>query len=98
MTKKSFLRISDFKSENMLPSFHIEADGRGNRMALLVCGVMGIKGFSESEILISTKRENITVSGEEIEISVLEEKRVGIFGKINCISFSVRKRGGRNES
>lgn len=98
MTKKPTSRISRLNALSISPSFHIEADGRGNRLSLLIFGVVGIKGFSESEILISTKRENITVIGEILEISVLEEKRVGICGKISGISFSLKKRGVKNEA
>lgn len=97
MTKKSFLRLPNEKGARIFPSFHIEADGRGKSICLFISGVMGIKGFSESEVFVSTKRESITVTGELLEISVLEAKRVGITGKISGISFSERKRGGRQK-
>ena len=95
MTKKSLARRDKNVGEGLIPSFHIEADGRGKSISLLISGVVGIKALSPLEILIATKREKIGISGNALELSVLEAKRVLINGRIDAISFFDRKKGVR---
>ena len=97
MTKKSLSQKNGMELEKIIPSFHIEADGRGKRTSLLISGVTGVKSFSDNETLLSTKGESILVFGEGLLISVLELKRISISGKIRGISF-LDKRAKKNEN
>ena len=98
MTKKPLSAREMSAPEKILPTFHMEADGRGGSISVLVSGVSGVKSYSQNEILIATKKENVNIAGEHLSISVLELKRVMISGKIDTISFSVNKRSGRHEN
>lgn len=94
MTKKSLRNVFSGVNESVFPGFHVEADGRGQKLSLLVSGVTGINSFSEKEILISSKREMISITGEILRISLLESKSVRISGRINSLSFN-RKKGDK---
>lgn len=90
--KKHSLRTSN---SIVVPSYRIEADGRGSKLRIAVIGIIGVKEFSQSRINVITKRESIILLGKELRMSVFENKTVEISGEITDISFSVRKRGER---
>ena len=79
----------------MLPSFRIDADGSGKRLRVCVIGVIGVREFSECEVTVVTKKESLTLVGENLKITVFESRAVEISGQISGISIDVRKRGER---
>jgi len=93
MTKKSLFRTEVRGAERIIPTYHIEADGRGKNLFLTVSGVTGVKEFSPNDVLVVTKRDEIRVKGELLEISVFESGSIGIGGKVESVSFSDKKRG-----
>ncbi len=96
MPKKSLFRpYKEVLGEHLPPSFHIEADGRGRSVSVTVFGVRGVRELSDKEILLVTAGETVTLSGDLLAVTVLEEKRIRVTGAVSSISFSKRKRGGR---
>lgn len=99
MTKKLLFRCNDCREKVILPpTFHIEADGRGKTASVLISGVLGVKSFSEKEMLVTTKLIGISIRGSILKIEALELKRIRVFGMIDEIAFSERKRGRKVES
>lgn len=95
MTKKSFLApCRDALDSRLVPSFHLEADGRGRSASVMISGVVGVRELSDREISIVTRSETFVVRGELLCVSVLESNRIRIVGVIDSISFSKRKRSG----
>lgn len=95
MTKKSLFRKELKGVEAVLPTYHIEADGRGKNLFLTISGIRGVKELSPSEVLVVTKKDEILIRGELLELSVFEYGSIGIGGRVEGISFSEKKRGGR---
>ena len=94
MTKESLFRPKVHRDKISLPpTFHIEADGRRKKASVLISGVIGVKSFSENEVLIATKLDGITVKGSFLKIAVLEFRRIRVSGIIDGIIFCERKRG-----
>lgn len=95
MTEK-IKKISDNNvKQRLIPSFHIEADGGGGYLSVLVNGVIGIAEYSYEEVKLITKRESLKIMGESLEIVVFERKIVEIRGKIDNLSICAKKaRGG----
>ena len=87
MTKKSLFNIKKDSSVNIAPSFHAELFGNGKSISLSISGVRSINEFSKTSILLSSRRELISVSGSLLEISVLESRNVRICGKIDNLTF-----------
>lgn len=81
--------------EEIIPGFRLEADGRGTNISIVISGVKGVKEFSESSVFVRTVREEIAIEGNELSIRVFEAGSIGVFGKINRILFSERKRRGK---
>lgn len=77
-----------------VPTYRIEADGRGTKLCVAVIGVIGVREFSPSRINVVTKRESLLISGDDLKMSVFENKTVEICGEVSGITFSSRKRGG----
>ena len=95
MTKKSFLGpYRDVLGANLVPSFHLEADGRGRSASVMISGVVGVRELSDREISIITRSESFVVRGEVLSVSVLESNRIRLVGLLESISFSKRKRNG----
>ena len=90
-SKKERVREFGYK---ISPAFHIEADGGGGLLSVLVSGVVGIGDFSDKEIKLITKRESLKISGDGIKLSVFEQKTVEITGKVENISICLKKRRG----
>ncbi|MBE6537012.1 MAG: hypothetical protein E7673_03560 [Ruminococcaceae bacterium] len=95
MTRKTLSGITRSAPDVPFPAFHLELDGRGKQLSILISGIRGINAFSEREILVSTKKEEISVKGEGMEISLLESKSVRIYGRISGIFFCGKKGGKR---
>ena len=95
MTDKRKKRQSPINDGIAIPTFRIEADGRGGKLRVAVVGVVGVKEFSQNGISIVTKRDTLTFSGVGLKLSVFENKTVEIVGEITDVTFSARKRRGR---
>ncbi len=96
MTKKSLSRAQrQMIGAYISPGFHLEADGRGKGVSVLISGVVGVRELSESEISVVTRSESFTVKGELLSVSVLESNRIRLSGILDSISFAKRKKGGR---
>ena len=75
------------------PDFHMDGDWRGESASLTVGGVIGVGRYSETEIILLTSGERISVIGSNMCVSVLERGNIVINGKIENISVSLgRKR------
>ena len=79
-----------------IPTFRIEADGKGGRLRVAVVGVIGVKEFSQSGISLVTKRDTLMFFGAGLKLSVFENRIVEIVGEITDVKFSARKRRGRD--
>ena len=74
-----------------LSAFHMEADRTGRGMSLILCGIIGISDFSESEILLLSHGGRIIVTGKRLHISVYENNSVEIVGRVEGINFKYGK-------
>ena len=70
-----------------LSDFHIEIDKGQCGFSLSCGGVQGIKAFSDVEILLSLASFSLKVIGKGLCMTVFEENRVEIVGKIKEVSF-----------
>ena len=87
MTKKLLSNIKKDSNANIAPSFHAELFGNGKNISLLISGVRAINEFSQTSILLSLRKELISVRGSLLEISVLESRNIRITGKIDNLTF-----------
>ncbi|MBQ9069842.1 MAG: YabP/YqfC family sporulation protein [Clostridia bacterium] len=87
MTEKNKRERKLSHGEKIFPAFHIEADGRGSYLSVLISGIIGVKEFSSEEVGVITRRESIKLTGKGLRISVFEAKTVEISGDIETISF-----------
>lgn len=97
MTRKALSKNKEVIASSVSPTFHAEIYGKGKNISLLLSGIRGINSFSENEILLSAKREIISIKGTLLEINVLEFKSIRIIGRIDNISFRDKK-AVKNES
>ena len=80
-------------AKGILPTYRIEADGRGRFLAITFVGILTVREFSNTAVSIATKRELISVNGKKLEISVFENKTIEIRGEIDNIRFASQKTG-----
>ncbi len=92
--KRTNDKISNLKTA-ISPIFHMEADGGGGILSLLISGTVGIAEFSSEEVKLITKNESIRIVGENIKLTVFERNTVEISGRIFNINF-LAKKGKRN--
>lgn len=78
-------------SKYAIPTFRIEADGRGKYLTVTFVGIIAVKAFSDTEINLITKRENFKIQGKSLEMTVFENKTVTVSGIIECMKFSDKK-------
>ena len=79
--------ISDISISPM--SFEIK---KGKRYACLVCsGVVSIIGYSSESLTIATHKGRVVIHGEGLVLSVLENRTVEVFGKIEEVQLSYGK-------
>ncbi len=71
--------------------FHLEMKKSKRGAVLVVSGIMNISEYSESMIGLVSHSGRVYVSGEYLTISVLEDRVVEIYGKIEEVSFSYGK-------
>ena len=81
----------------ILPSYRIQASGRGGKMRLTVFGVIGLSELDGDRIKLFTRREFITVCGFSLEISVFEGGVLEIEGAISQLDFSSAARRWRRD-
>ena len=93
MTKKSLSNSSKSIVSSVAPTFHAELYGKGKSISLMLSGIRGINSFSDIEILLSTRREIISIAGTQLEITVLESRNIRVEGKIESLSFRDKKGG-----
>ena len=80
------------------PIYRFEAEGGTDMMRLYLYGIIGIGELCDESILMLTKRQSITVSGQRLCVSVFEGNSIELVGKIENISLSSARciRGGKN--
>ena len=83
--RKSILR-------SVSPTFRIEADGRGSFLSVTFLGILSVKKFTHQSVTLATKRESMEIIGDDMEISVFEDKTVEISGEIAEIRFIKKKK------
>lgn len=62
--------------------FHMELDKNAHGFSLSVSGVEGISAFSDTEMIVRLPSFSLRVVGKGLYMSIFEEKRVEILGKI----------------
>lgn len=70
-----------------ISDFHIEIDKGQYGFSLSCGGILGIKAFSDVEILLSLSSFSLKILGKGLCMTVFEENRVEIIGKIKEVSF-----------
>ena len=68
-------------------SFSLEAYKTGKTARILVCGVIGINDFSDSEILLITHGGRISISGRNLRLVIMENRSVEIQGESEYVRF-----------
>lgn len=66
--------------------FHMELDKTLLGFSLSVSGVEGISAFSDTEIIVRLSSFSIRIVGKGLYMTVFEEKRVEVIGKIMGVS------------
>lgn len=86
-------KILNRKKEISLPmsSFHLEADKYGKNTHIIVSGIVGIKDFSDTYVLLTSHGGKIQFEGKKLVINVLENKNIQVSGKIEVINFNYGK-------
>ena len=95
MTEKKKKDKGEKKLKNIIPTFRLEADGRGRNLIVTFVGVLSVKAFSDTEITLATKRESFVLIGKSLELTVFENKTVSVYGAFECIKFLDKKSEGR---
>ena len=95
MTEKKKKDKGGKRLKSIIPTFRLEADGRGNYLTVTFVGVLSVKAFSASEITLATKRESFVLMGKSLEMTVFENKTVTVYGVFECIKFLDKKSEGR---
>lgn len=85
MTRKEKKKSAEKLSPLFIPSFRIEADGRGKYMRVLMSGVVGICELSCENIKLLTRRESLKISGRRLSVSIFEGNTVEISGEVESI-------------
>lgn len=71
-----------------LTFFHMEATRTSKGVSLMVSGIIGIKDFTDSYIILVSHAGRITISGNKMLVNVYDGSCVEIIGKIEEIGFS----------
>ena len=78
-------------ARSLLPSFHAEVDSGGGGLCAVIDGILGISALSHEEACLLTSAERIVISGKDLKISVLENRRIKLSGKIQEIKFLIKE-------
>ncbi len=95
MTEKKKKGKCGKTSKCMIPTFRLEADGRGRYLTVTFVGVLSVKAFSSDEITLATKRESFILTGKTLEMTLFENKTVTVSGILEYIKFFDKKSEGR---
>ncbi len=77
----------DKHPQTLQSGFHIEADKILSKTSVSVNNVLSIVDFKEDTAILKMRKGKIKISGEELSISVYENKIVEILGKVRNIEF-----------
>lgn len=66
--------------------FHMEVYKTALGFSLSVSGVEGIVAFSDTEIIVKLSAFSLRILGKGLYMSIFEEKRVEILGKITGVN------------
>lgn len=75
------------RPKGLQSGFHIEADKILSTTSVSVNNVFSIVDFREDAAILKMRKGKIKISGEELSISVYENKIVEISGKVRDIEF-----------
>ena len=86
-------------TQKLIPSFHIEGDGRADRLSLSLFGISLINELSSTCVAFVSRHNLIKIEGNELKIKIFESKIVEISGKIVNITFTDKRNAGvKNEA
>lgn len=88
---KKRLEIKTILSTISEESFHVEIKKSLRGAVAVISGVMGIGEYTEDSILLLSHSGRMTVVGESLGISVLEERTVEIYGRITEVRLGYGK-------
>ena len=74
-------------SKNIPTGYHIEADKTSGGISVCVSGVLSIPELNDKNVQLKVRRGKITIKGEELSVSIYENKIVEISGKVGGIEF-----------
>ena len=74
-----------------LSRFNIEANRSVRGMSILIGGVVGIREYSDTSVLLLTHGGRIGISGKRILLTVYENNSVEIVGRVEEVSFTYGK-------
>lgn len=72
-------------------SFHLEAERRGGGMSVVISGIIGVKSFTDNEIILLSHGGRITISGCRLGLYVYDGNNVEISGLVGGIAFKYGK-------
>ena len=88
---KSKLSLKSIISDISISPLSLEIK-KGKRSACLVCSaVVSIVDYSEESLIIATHKGRVNIIGEGLVLSVLENRTVEVFGRIEEVRMSYGK-------
>lgn len=75
------------KREKLPVLFHLELDRLVSDMSVSLMGVLSIIDLCDSSVILKMRRGKVRVRGEELSVSVYENKTVEIIGKVFSVEF-----------
>lgn len=75
------------KSRKLFPQFHMEVDKLGSTIAVSVGLVSSVIDISSKAVILKLKHRKIKVVGEELTVTVYENRIAEISGRVGVIEF-----------
>ena len=91
MTKSNIADTADGYGTIPSGGFHMEGQRSGRGMSLLISGIIGLRDFSDTCILLMSHGGRIIISGRRLLLSVYEGNCVEINGRVEGIEFRYGK-------
>ena len=86
MTQKNKLKVKkNLFQSTLLSPFHCEISGGKLGSFLVLSGINSIRDFSDRAVLLRSSGFFVEITGDELSISVYENKTVEISGKIHSL-------------
>lgn len=89
--KQKSIRLEAILASVRASSLKIDMRKSARGAVTVISGVMSIDGMNESEVTLLSHSGRVTVVGDSLGVSVLEDRAVEIYGRIGEVHFSYGK-------